>query len=76
MRKCGIEDPPLQDAVLRVSIDLETASESGEPGYHPFSLGMCVDAIREETAQGRVVDPASFDMTPGDAAQLAQRFLK
>jgi len=76
LTKCGIADQALQDAVLRVSIDLETTGGDDGPGYHPFSLGLCADTIREETARGGAVDPATFDMAPGDTARLAQRFLK
>jgi tetratricopeptide (TPR) repeat protein len=62
----------MQQAVLRVSVDTETAVTEGEVGYHPFSLGLCADTIRNDPG----ADPASFDMAPGDVTRLAARFLK
>jgi tetratricopeptide (TPR) repeat protein len=74
--KCGLADQQLQDAVLRVSADTEAVARRGETSHHPFSLGLCADAVLEESARGRIVDPATFDMAPGDMGRLAQRFLK
>jgi hypothetical protein len=77
LSNCGIAGKPLQDAVLRSSIDTETETSSGtERGYHPFSLGLAADAIVLEQARGIVTNPESFDISAGDTARLAQRFLK
>ena len=72
LQNCGITDPSLQQAVLRVSVDTETAVTGGDVGYHPFSLGLCADTLRNEPG----ADPSSFDMAPGDVTRLADRFLK
>jgi len=72
LQNCGITDPSLQEAVLRVSLDTETAVTGNDAGYHPFSLGLCADTLRNEPG----ADPASFDMAPGDVTRLADRFLK
>jgi tetratricopeptide (TPR) repeat protein len=72
LQHCGITDPTMQQAVLRVSVDTETAVTGGDAGYHPFSLGLCADTLRNEPG----ADPSSFDMAPGDVTRLADRFLK
>jgi tetratricopeptide (TPR) repeat protein len=72
LQSCGITNPSLQQAVLRVSVDTETAVTETNAGYHPFSLGLCGDTLRNEPG----ADPASFDMAPGDVTRLADRFLK
>jgi tetratricopeptide (TPR) repeat protein len=76
LRKCGTSSPLLLDAILRVSVDTESESGRGEPGYHPFSLGLCADAVASDRAASRAVDPAAFDIPAGDLGRLAQRFLK
>jgi tetratricopeptide (TPR) repeat protein len=76
LTRCGVVDAPLQDAILRASVDTESEPEDGERGYHPFSLGLCVDSVQAEQARGLTVDPKTFDIRPGDSARLAQRFLK
>jgi hypothetical protein len=72
LQHCGITDPSMQQAVLRVSVDTETATTGDDIAYHPFSLGLCADTLRHEPG----ADPASFDMAPGDVTRLADRFLK
>jgi tetratricopeptide (TPR) repeat protein len=72
LQSCGITNPSLQQAVLRVSVDTETAVTETDAGYHPFSLGLCADTLRNEPS----ADPASFDMAPGDVIRMADRFLK
>lgn len=76
LKKCGVLDAPVQDAVLQVARDVETQRTDGALGYHPFSLGLCVDTILASEGRGETVDPADFDMAPGDTRQLAQRFMK
>ncbi|HEY7311927.1 MAG TPA: hypothetical protein VH643_21365 [Gemmataceae bacterium] len=72
LQHCGITDPAMQQAVLRVSVDTETVAAGSDAGYHPFSLGLCADTLRNDPG----ADPASFDMAPGDVTRLADRFLK
>jgi tetratricopeptide (TPR) repeat protein len=72
LQHCGITDPSMQQAVLRVSVDTETAATGTDIAYHPFSLGLCADTLRHEPG----ADPSSFDMAPGDVTRLADRFLK
>jgi tetratricopeptide (TPR) repeat protein len=82
LTKCGLVEPPMQEAVLRVALDVET--ESGEAssaprpiGYHAFSLGLCADTVSSEERLGRGEGgAASFDMVPGDTQSLARRFLR
>jgi hypothetical protein len=69
LHRCGITDPSMQQEVLRVSVDTETAATVGDIAYHPFSLGLCADTLRNEPG----ADPASFDMAPGDVTRLADR---
>ena len=69
---CGVIDASLQDAVLRVSLDTETAATGGAAAYHPFSLGLCADTLRNAPN----TNPDAFDMVPGDVTRLAIRFLK
>ncbi len=76
LKKCGILHAPLQDAVLRVSRDVETQQCDDALGYHPFSLGICADTILATEDRGLTIDPAQFDMAPGNTRQLAQRFMK
>ncbi len=76
LTKCGIEDIALQDAILKVSEDREIANDGGEIGYHAFSLGLCADMIFKSQQDGKQVDPATFDMAPGDTLKLAEKFLK
>jgi tetratricopeptide (TPR) repeat protein len=71
---CGVATGPLQSAVLAVSVDTETGG--AETAYHPFSLGLCVDTLAQERAQGETPDPESFRMPPGDVSELAKRFLR
>ena len=74
LTNCGILSEPLQNAVLAASVDVDASSNPDrETAYHPFSLGLCADAVANE---GGNSDPQSFSMTPGDFDRLAQRFLK
>lgn len=72
LQQCGITDPSMENAALRVSVDTEPAVTGGNAGYHLFSLGLCADTLRNEPG----ADPSSFDMAPGDVTRLADRFLK
>jgi tetratricopeptide (TPR) repeat protein len=72
LAKCGIAPGALQEAILRVSEDVESADRDA---YHPHSLGLNADTVTTERTRGREPDPATFDMAPGDYDQLAQRFL-
>jgi len=72
---CGVNESPLRQAILRVCRDVETVSETGEQGYHAYSLGVCADSVANARGQGQTVDPATFDFEPGDHHTLASRFL-
>jgi tetratricopeptide (TPR) repeat protein len=81
LTNCGIVESSLQAAVLRVSVDVETAggrvgTHDKTQGYHPFSLGLCADTIAAAAQSHTPVDPVSLDMAPGDTQALAQRFLR
>jgi tetratricopeptide (TPR) repeat protein len=73
--KSGITDAPLQGAILRTSVDIKSAPQDGEAGYHPLSLYLCAETAANDLKAGRPIDPATFAMPPGDLTKLAQRFL-
>ncbi len=82
LTRCGVVEPRMQEAVLRVALDVETesgeASSASRPiGYHAFSLGLCADTVSSEERLGLGEGgAASFDMDPGDTQSLARRFLR
>ncbi|MEZ6058127.1 MAG: hypothetical protein R3C01_15620 [Planctomycetaceae bacterium] len=75
LTKCGVTQPPVQEAILRVSLDVETASQQ-DRGYHCFSLGLCADTCWTLRQRGETIDPDTFDMGPEETAKLAARFLR
>ncbi len=76
LQKCGIKTQALRDAILRVCEESMPGESGGIPSYHAFSLGLCVDAVKEERERGTEPAPESFDLEPGSMDQLAARFLK
>jgi tetratricopeptide (TPR) repeat protein len=79
--KCGITEGSLQEAILRVCREQSSHADAvpdgpQKAGYHPFSLGLCVDTVQNERRQGRQADPASFSIAANDSNSLAQRFLQ
>lgn len=81
LRKCGITNPILQEAILRVCCErpsggARSPSDPRSSGYHPLSLGLCVDTVQAEQRRGRETEPESFSMGSNDLHALAQRFLK
>ncbi|MCW5981172.1 MAG: tetratricopeptide repeat protein [Bryobacteraceae bacterium] len=76
LEKCGVGEPRLQEAVLRVSREVDAGKDEEQTGHHPFTLGLCADTIQADAQRGKKVDPESFDMAPGDTVKLARRFLR
>lgn len=74
---CGVTDSRLQNAVLRVCVDVDAQKMAhDDTPYHPYSLGLCADTIVQERNRGVASDPQTFDIAPGDNDRLAQRFLR
>lgn len=67
--RCGLDDGPLQDAILH------TAKEEGG-GHHCFSLGLLIDIVYAERSRGRQPTPESLRFAPQSWDKLAHRFLK
>jgi len=66
---CGIDNPPLQDAILATARDQDG-------GHHCFSLGLCTDIVMLESSQGKQTTPESLRFEPKQWELLAPRFLK
>jgi tetratricopeptide (TPR) repeat protein len=66
---CGIDNPPLQDAILATARDRDG-------GHHCFSLGLCTDIVMLESSQGKQTTPESLRFEPKQWELLAPRFLK
>jgi tetratricopeptide (TPR) repeat protein len=75
LTNCEVTEPALQEAILRVSLDVET-EEHEHRGYHAFTLGLCADTCWNHRQREESIDPATFDMAPEDTRKLAARFLR
>ncbi len=75
LTNCGIDDPELQQAILQVSLDLETV-KAKDHGYHPLSLGLCADTCFNVKMRGEVIDSKDFEFAPDDLRTLTKRFLR
>jgi hypothetical protein len=76
LKNWDITDQLLVEAILNASRDLESGTDRGEYASHPFSLGLCADTAVSASKNMKPLDPATFDLAPGQYGELARRFLK
>lgn len=73
--KCGIGDSELQQAILRVSRDVDQRPDSEHHRtYHAFCLDLACDAVSAAEKKGLKLGSSDFSMSPGDINALVQRF--
>jgi len=74
LKKKGVSDPAMQEAILHSAEDLET--NVGPRRYHILSLGMLADTVAAEKFAGITPSPATLKLPPGKLDALAERFLQ